>query len=311
LTPAAAPAQSPALPPGSDAPASFLDGLFLTGEFLLIRPQREGLDFAVVSRPSGGSTLSSLESLSWDATPAFRIGGGYRLPDSGVELAASFTYLHTKTQRSITAPDGGSLFGSFATNPAAGNATHVDGDADLTYGVVDLDIAKSIRLDDSLGFKVFGGVRLASIDQSLKAIYTGGALGDTPDYVNSPIHFRGAGLTAGAEGTWNVYRGWGIYGRGRLALVSGQFDGRWTEAVGPNAYADARDVYSTVIPVVELGAGVNYQGEHFFCSAGYEVIDWIGMVSGVGGPDTPGNPSGRRRGDLTLEALSLKLGFVY
>src|SRR5204862_479825 len=83
---------------------------------------------------------------------------------------------------------------------AAQDARAADADAGLTYRVLDLDLGKSVCLGDSVGVRLFGGARFASIDESLKCVYSGGALGTGFDSVSSPVDFRGAGLTAGAEG---------------------------------------------------------------------------------------------------------------
>src|SRR5207302_454582 len=139
-----------------------------------------------------------------------------------------------------------------------------DSASGLSYAVLDLDAGQSLRLSEALGVRAFGGVRLASINQSLQATYTGGALGDAADFVNSPVRFQGAGLTAGAEATWDLYRGWGFYGRGRFGLVSGVFDYSRTETVGQALVSDTCARFFTVIPVAELGVGLSYQGERFF-----------------------------------------------
>ncbi len=290
---------------------SALQGLYFTGDFLYVQPQREGLEYAVLSRDSNGAVVSSVEYLSWSGTPGFRAGGGYQLPDPSLALAASFTYLHARTQRTVNATDGSVLLGTLANNPAVQGATSADGDAGLDYAVVDLDARKLIKVGDDLGMTLFGGVRIASLDQSLKTIYSGGMLGGSSDYVSSPINFFGAGITAGGEVNWNVYRGWGLYGRGRLGLVSGRFDSSRTETVGSALFSDTSDPFKSVIPVVEIGAGVGYKGEHFFLSAGYEMIAWINMVSGVGTYNSLGTSLIPMRGDLVLEGLSVRSGFIF
>jgi hypothetical protein len=285
-------------------------GLTILAEFLYLHPNRDGLGLAVVNFTRDGSTYSTLQSLSWDGTPGFRVGARYRFADPDVEFAATFTYFHAQTQLGVEAPDGGSLLGALAIARQARNATAADGDARLSYAILDLDVGRSFCAGDSLLLRAFGGVRLASIDQSLKSIYTGGALGSGFDYVTSPVRFQGAGLTAGAEATWNLWRGFGLYGRGRLGLVSGSFSSQRTETLGATLISDESERYFTVVPFGELGAGLSYQGECFFFSLGYEVTDWVNMVSGIGGPGS-GRLGNRRRSDLTLEALTLRAGFSF
>jgi hypothetical protein len=119
-------------------------------------------------------------------------------------------------------------------------------------------------------------------------------------------------LTTGAEATWRIWNGLGLYGKARFSLLSGQADTRLAETVGGTGFVDLRDSAIVVIPVGELGAGVSYQGQHVFMSAGYDLADWMNMVNGITQPhlSRPGQMT-RVRGDLTFEGLSLRLGFVY
>jgi hypothetical protein len=313
VPPAAPPLAVPGAPPlQGDVDGSVrLPGFCLTAEFLFLQPNREGLGLAVVSTHSNGETFRSLESLSWDGTPGLRVGGRYRFAESNIDIGATFTWFDAQTHSTVSAPDGGSLLGALATDRQARAATDATGDAGLNYAVLDLDAGWSTRLGDSLGARVFGGVRLASIDQTLSANYTGGKLGDAADFVSSPVRFWGAGLTAGAEATWNIYHGWGLYGRGRFGLISGMFISKRTEIAGGSLLDDERESFYTVVPVGELGAGIAYQSEHFFFSAGYEVTDWMDMVSGIGGPGSRGMLAPHRTGDITLEALSVRMGFTF
>src|SRR5262245_58327263 len=109
LLPAAPPAEVGSVPQGSPDASSPLAGLTLTGEFLMLRPNREGLGVAIVSTTHNGTTFDSLESLSFGGTSAFRVGARYLFPDADVEFGTTFTYFHARDQRTITAPDGGSL----------------------------------------------------------------------------------------------------------------------------------------------------------------------------------------------------------
>src|SRR5262249_33947032 len=151
------------------------------------------------------------------------------------------------------------------------DANAADGDAGLSYAVLDLDVGKTVCCGDTLDVRAIAGVRLASISQTLKSIYSGGALGDDSDFVNSPIRFYGAGLTCGGEANWKFFRGWGLYGRGRVGLLSGLFDNKRSETVGATLVDDESEKYHTLIPVAELGAGLSYQGEHLYFSFGYEM----------------------------------------
>ncbi len=290
------PQLSEAGPVAIDAPSerALYSGLYLFGDFLYVWPHRDNLQIATLAN-------GCAESLSWSGTPGFRVGAGYRFPETAWDTEASFAYFHAKSQRTVSGPDGGALLAVLATNSAALAATDADGDSGLSYAVLDLDVGRSFRIDDSLSLKLFGGVRLALIDQSFKCIYSGGTLGDSSDFVNSPVRFEGAGLTAGA--------GKQLGHIPRLGLIAGRFSSARTETLGSVTTSDITDTFDTVVPVGELGVGLRFQGELFFFSAGYEFTNWFNMVNGLA-PDAAGHAV-RRQGSLTLDAVTAKVGFVF
>jgi Legionella pneumophila major outer membrane protein precursor len=146
---------------------SLFAGVYVFGEGLYVWPHRDNLQIASL-------TSGSSESLSWSGALAFQVGAGYRLPDTSWDAAISFAYFHAKSQRTVTAPDGSTLLPVLATSPAAHTATDADGDSGLTYSVLDLDVGNSLRINDSFALRLFGGVLVASINQSFKCIYGGG-----------------------------------------------------------------------------------------------------------------------------------------
>jgi hypothetical protein len=285
-------------------------GPFLYAEYILVQPRRDNLSMGVLGAVANGAFDGRVESLQYELANGFRVGGGYRLPWDGWDVTASFAYFHSKFQRTVDAPDGSMIFPALGLVGAA--ATSADGDAALSYAVTDVDVGRTFSPSDSVAVRVFGGARFARINQSLKTIYSGGDLGNDEDYVNSPVRYLGGGLSVGSEANWQFFRGFGVYGKARFSLLAGEFDSTLTETVGGAAYVDIRDCFPAVTPVAELGVGVSYQGRHLFASAGYDLADWFNMVNGITVPDNsrPGQ-LGRARGDLTLEGLSLKLGFVY
>ena len=64
------------------------------------------------------------------------------------------------------------------------NATSADGDAGISYSVTDVELGRTFTPSECFSVRFFGGGRFARIDQSLKAIYSGGDLrGTSTDYV--------------------------------------------------------------------------------------------------------------------------------
>ncbi len=286
-------------------------GFFLSGEMLFLIPNRQGLDFAVTNQKINGYDHRTLNSLSWGWNPGFRVGGYYRFAESGVDLGASFTFLRAVDNQAFSASQGGYLSGVTPVHPDASRVTSAMAEATLNYSVVDMDLGKTFALGESVVIRPLGGVRIASINQTFDSSFSGGDLGSWPVSVNNPVRFTGAGLTGGAEATWLIQGGLGVYGKGRGGLVSGLFDNKRTEYVGSMMVSSASDSIYSIVPFLELGAGVSYTGERWFVSVGYEVINWINMASGVENPWAPIGYKRERKSDLSLEGISLKLGFFF
>jgi len=161
---------------------------------------------------------------------------------------------------------------------------------------------------------VFGGGRFAWIDQKLTAVYNGGSANAVNTRVDSPVYFRGAGLTVGGEGFWKLFQKFGLYARAQGSLLSGQFRNFLTEGDqnGTVSVVNIQEKYYQIVPVAEIGMGMGYQSEHLSLKIGYELTNWFNMVNS---PTFPSSTSigqlGRRTSDLSLEALSIQLGFLF
>jgi hypothetical protein len=291
-------------------------GLSLWGDLLYLHARRNDLDFAVLNN-TGSSAIpgGSIESLDWATNAGFRLGAGWTLPNSAWQIGLTYTYFHSNDNRGLAAPANGSLF---ATLPRAGTIDTVDsavGSTSLDYQVVDLDLSRKFHPCNDLVLTVFGGGRFAYIDEKEKAVYNGA--GAMNYEVSSPVLFRGAGLSVGGEGFWDMYRGAGIYARTRLGLVSGEFRNLHTEvnnAGGPGALGvvDVSEKTYAVLPVTEISMGLAYRANNMNLSIGYELTNWFGMVNSPDFIDpTAAGKLTRRTSDLSLEGLAVRLGLEY
>ena len=143
----------------------------------------------------------------------------------------TYTHFDTSAHRVFNAPAGGTLLATMTEGGGVDDVARSEGTSYLQYNVVDLDVNKYVCVGDSFLLKFTGGARIANINQPFSNVYSGGTLGNSSVQVDSPVKFRGYGLTTGLEGTWKFWHGWGLYGRGRFGLMSGQFDQSLTETV--------------------------------------------------------------------------------
>jgi hypothetical protein len=289
-------------------------GLFASADYLLIRPRRNAQDFAVVSPVQGDIAQGSIESVGWETRSAFRVSLGYQLPDEAWRLSATYTNLYSAGNASVTAPAGGQAFATLTRGGSIDDVDSATAFTSLNYNVVDLDATRSFCLGKGLDVQVFGGARLAWIDQKLRATYNGGSAGAQNDVVSSPVYFASGGLTGGVGGFWRVWHDLGFYSKARLSLLSGRFRNFLSETNGNGAVTivNVHEQFYEVVPVAELSAGLGWQSEHLSLSVGYELANWFNMV------DSPDFATGlnigkvsRRTSDLTLEGLAVSLGILF
>lgn len=296
------------------ADGNWFNGLYFEGSYLLLKPRRNALDFAVISPNTKETPGGTVQSFDWETTNGFRFGTGWRLPGKEWSLGITYTYAHSKDDQSQAAPNGGALYQTLGRAGGYDQVGRADGFSSIDYNVIDLDLSKKIKVHESLDLTVFGGGRFAWIDQQLAAVYNGGPDKAANDLVSSPVYFRGAGLTVGSEGLWNFWGGLGLYGRARASLLSGEFRNFLKETAnsGTVSIVNVNEKYTQIVPVADIGLGVAYCGEHFHLSVGYELSNWFNMVNSIDFPDSSNiGKVGRRVSDVSLEGLAVQLGLVF
>jgi hypothetical protein len=295
---------SPALPLDLHCEAS-PGGIFVEGEYLYLKPRRDNLDFAVLA-PSSTTLGGSVESLAWRRESGLRGGGGYRLGE-GWEFGTYFTYLHSNADESLIQPTAtGAIFPTLTRPGVIDQVSSAVATSSLNYHVIDTELARRFDISESASVKVFGGGRFAWIDQGFDAYYDGGDA--RMAHVSSPIRFNSGGFLVGGEGHWKWPCGFSLYARADGAILIGNFKTSLTETNNNGATVDV-SVYrgfEKLVPVAEIGLGVNWKYRNLQVSAGYELANWFGLVDSPDFVDDvgPGKMS-RRSGDLSLE------GFVF
>jgi hypothetical protein len=292
--------------------------LFFTGEYLLMRPHRNALDFAIVAPFANVGPNGSIESVGWETRSGFRFGAGYRLPCDGWQFGFNYTYLHSSGGQDLNAPPGGTLFATLTHGGGFDDVTRASGTTSLDYNVIDLDLSKRAALNDTLDVTFFTGGRFAWIDQKLGAVYNGGSAGANNALVSSPVYFNGAGVSVGGEGFWKIChaRGGaiGLFAKGRGSLLVGHFRDFLTETNnnGTVVLVNVKEKYEQIVPVAEVGIGLGWEAEHIRFRVGYELSNWFNMIHSPDFPDgTSSGKLSRRTGDLMLEGLAVKLGIEF
>jgi hypothetical protein len=298
-------------PAAAPAPAE-PTAVFTSLEYLLLRPRRGDLDFAIADPVRGNhAPEGDLEHLDYRTRSGLRVGAGARL-DGGWEAGFFYTYLHSTDDRLLAAPPTGTLYAALTRPGLIDTVDAAAAHAALTCNVFDVQLARKFTIDPTFSLSLLTGTRFASIDQGFGSVYDGRDAHQAE--VQTASRFRGAGLFLGGQGDWSVGRGLSFFGRARGALMFGDIRSRLTETdnAGQTVNANVADDFRQVVPVVELAAGVAWQYRGMRVSAGYEAANWFNLVSRpVFVDDFAEGKYTRRTSDLGLEGLFLQLALAF
>jgi hypothetical protein len=277
--------------------------ILFTGDVLLLRPVRRGQDYAVVGTNPNFGPLGIVRSVEGGYDSGFRVGAGYRC-DCGWETVVSYTYFDTNDRDNATAPAGSFVFPSTTFPGVVTRAVSASANNSVILNLVDLEIAHHWKGSEHLDWRFSIGPRLAFIDQRFNALYTGGDVAS--DAVRRRSSMEAIGLRVGGEATYKVLEHLGAYARAYFSMMSGQFNSDLSENANGQPIVGVSEKFHKIIPVAEMGIGLSYQTGCWRFTAGYEVMNWFGMVEGIDFADdvTPGKYN-RRTGDLGFE------GFVF
>ena len=286
-------------PPAYDAVAPFV----VSAEYLLFRPHRRDLDFAIVDPNSNLTPEGRIASLDWQTRSGVRAGFMWRPRDSSADLAFTYTYAYSRDTANLAAPAGGVLFPTLTRPGLIDQVLTAQAFSSINYNVFDIDVGRRFSVDNT-DYRIFTGVRIADISQILAATYDG--LDAHQALSRNHTCMDGGGLTFGGEAQWKLSRGFGAYARGRGSLVVGDFCTSAFESdfAGNVINANVSDRYTKVVPVVDLAAGISWQRRNLRASIGYELSHWFNQVEGINFlDDFAVGKTGRKQSDLSLEAV--------
>ncbi|MFN4258782.1 MAG: Lpg1974 family pore-forming outer membrane protein [Gemmataceae bacterium] len=285
--------------------------LIFRADYLYLQPRRRAVDFVIVDPNQDGRPQGNIESALWRPNSGFRLGGGYQLPGCEWQIGAYFTYFKNSDTRQFTAPDGGTLYATL-THPGFVDAVDFAKAINaLEYYVLDIEVGRTFLDTDHLTLYLGGGGRFAWIDQELNVSYDGTSAFNA--LVSSPILFDGAGVRVGGEMQWKLCKGFRCYGRAYGSMLTGDFRTRLFESnnAGGAIISNVTDDFRKVVPVMEMGVGLAWHGNHIHFRAGYELTNWFGLVDSPDFVHDYTNKLGARTGDLSFQGLAAQFGINY
>ncbi|HKB01683.1 MAG TPA: Lpg1974 family pore-forming outer membrane protein [Gemmataceae bacterium] len=299
----------PECAPHVEAPAG---GWYGSVEFLYLTPRVRDLDFAIVDPRDDLVPAGRVQSLNYRASPGVRAALAYRVPGLGWDVGFAYTYFTASDEFGAAAPAGGLLYPTLTRAGMTNEAQAAAAEVHLTLNVYDLTAGRTWDVDCACRLRVFGGLRFATVRQSLTAGYVGRDADCA--FVESRSNYDGVGPLFGGEAALGVGGGFGLFGRASGALLTGTMRAPFTETnnAGGTVLADLPDRGALTVPVVSLGVGLTYECHGVFVRAGYEVTNWFGLFERpTFVDDVAEGKFVRRSGNLSLDGFFLQFGLAF
>ncbi len=290
-------------------------------DYLYMKARNCHFDYAIPF--DGTNAIGSVKSLSPEYDSGFRIG--FDKECDCFTYGVNYTWFRSNRTTTTTEPVTGDLAGTLLIDAytAVTQATIDLARAkwDLDYDLVDITAGYHLCSSECLDFSMFGGVKLAFINQDFEALYstnvdiTGAT--NTFDRVNQKLDMDAYGLQFGFNTDYNGWNCLGLYGLFSLDVLAADFDRTFRYTTSANGglttltRADLKENCWDIVSVLNLGIGLKYRFQSCLdstLSIGYEFHQWLG---------TPGflkhtNESGEVTFDRSLDNMSfdgLTIGF--
>lgn len=308
VTPDVLPAPAVAIVPACDPVAPFV----VTFEYLLLRPTRRDLDYALVDSRNDLIPQGNVANLDWRTDSGFRLGFVWRPQGRLTDIAFTYTYAYSQDDSTIGAPAGGVIY-PVPTRPGLiDTATSATAFSSININVFDVDFGRRFQLDEAFDGRVFVGSRSAYIGQVFEAGYNGFDAAQAS--VRQRLTMEAGGLSLGGEGLWRLGGSWSAFGRVRGSVLVADYclHHRETNFAGNVLLTDVNDNFTKVVPTVDLATGLTWTRRNYHFSVGYEISHWFNQVESISFLDDFSEGKRTRKvSDLSIEAVTFRFGLNF
>lgn len=297
---------------------------YLTGDALYWKMFEGGTEFVYTDVNNNitvaGNTLigGKAVKVDFDWHWGYRVGAAFVFPSNCWGLYLTYTSLKNKGKNEATQSPGGILIPLYLSytptqNSAAQSQWKID------FSTLDLELGRSFFVSSYLNLRIRVGLKGADIDQQVKAHYL-----DLVDTIETSLKitndFIGAGLSAGFDSQWFVYRQFSLFLDATAAMLFGRFHLRYIEDSQfefLSALANVNDHFRPVVPTTQMMIGLGWEtclGSHYYLGikAGYETQYWWRQNQIPHNEGTIRFPYGKRvAADLSMHGLFLKAEFDF
>lgn len=270
--------------------------LFLTGDFLYLEAEENGLDFAIKTNdPTFTLPVDYLryKNLDFDYDIGWRAGFGFNVPHDSWDLYANWTHYNTEVSGHSHAESGEGIFPIWSgLDPFLQQSTFFVTDAHaklrLNLNMIDAELGREYDVGKHLTLRPSMAIRTGFIEQHYHVRYSPIML--PPNLVgNDNIKFKneywGVGPKAQLDTHWTLGGGLGFYGSAAISLLFGEFTLRKNEVFEglPFPNLKVHHDFHQVRAITDLRVGIewdfllSHDQYHFGLRAGYEQHLYFGQ----------------------------------
>lgn len=301
---------------GVTAPEKRPQQFEVSAEALFLKTRTSNaMDFAIVDSGQALAVSGDLARVRYEDPTALRVGLTYRPEKTAWEVAATHMFFNTGGQQSAVRPTQGFLYSTLTHPVQNDSANTADASARMNYAATDAELAYRFKIGQSLGVRVFGGLRFATVNQVMNVAYDGRDFNQATARIENRL--SGFGPRMGAQADLRLGKDFSLFGRGAGMILVGNRTTSYEETDNNRADLVARisqDKYQTFVPGLEFALGVSWQPKisqqaTLNLSAGYEyqhlfnVSNSIRFVDGA----SPGVFS-ESQNDFSFQGFFMKLG---
>lgn len=265
--------------------------------------RRASQDYALVGNNPNVGPIGDIRTVDGAYDPGLRVAAGYRFCPDGLDVMARYTYWHGQREDAASANGPGTAVFTTLTHPSTVSAVlRGQGNDSTNLNLFDFEVGHRFSHGERLKGRGFVGIRYANVDQDFAAAYAGGQVAYS--LVTRQSTFDGAGLRLGGEATYELVQGLGLLVRGSTGMMAGRFRTNLSELSNDTLVMNATERFNKVVPMADLGIGVTFTWGIMKLTAGYEFVNFFGMVDTFDFVDDihPAKMT-RRTGDLGLDGI--------
>lgn len=325
-------------PSGEPAVTRYADP-FITADFIYWKAQEDGLDYAFNGTTSLVSNAGKGRSRhpNFRYEPGFKVGAGLKFRHDGWDIFTQYTRLNvnrhhghhsvsssadgtSEAQSNITMPYGGDLV-TFWTDSAKTRWS-------FNFNVIDLELGRNFWVSKWLTMRPFVGLKFDWTTQRFRTEYDGVSGNYIDDNVGgglvtgSDVTMKmkqnqwAAGLRAGLNTTWYLWRHWCVFGELAVSGMANNFHSKRHDTVStPAGIAWTQNNFSRrtnpLTAILEWSLGFRFETAFhnddymFQLQAGWEEQLWFNENQ------FPLFPNAGSGGNLSFQGLTVKAAFYF